>query len=64
MAASRSKIFIAATWAHHTAGHDDQVSRTDPDAGWGWLVRKGVSVIETNRPGQLLDYLKKNGLHE
>lgn len=61
---SESKIFIAATWANHTIGHDDQVSRTNPDNGWGWLINEDVRIMETNRPYQLLEYLRSKKLHD
>ncbi len=61
---STSKAFVAATWADHTIGHDDQISRTHPDEGWGWLIKNGFKIIETNRPQQLLAYLKMKKLHD
>ena len=59
--ASGAKLFVAATWPQHTMGHDDQVSRTQPDEGWGWLVENGFSILETNRPYELLRYLEAKG---
>lgn len=61
---STSKAFVAATWADHTIGHDDQVSRTKPDEGWGWLIAQGFTILETNRPQQLLEYLRVKKLHD
>ncbi len=58
------KLFVAATWVHHTMGHDDAISRTDPDQGWGWLIDNGFSLIETNHPYELLRYLRNKGLHD
>lgn len=29
-------------------GHDDDVSLTDPDAGWGWLLDRGYDIIQTD----------------
>lgn len=55
--ASGSRCFVAATWAHHTAGHDDLVSLRTPDAGWGWLIEQGFDIIETNYYERLLSYL-------
>ncbi len=53
-----SRAFIAATWATHTAGHDDTLSlTTNPEAGWGWLIQRGFTMIETNHPRALLHYL-------
>lgn len=56
--ASGSKAFVAATWANHTAGHDDRASFFDsPDSGRGWLTRQGFSIIETNFLRDLINYL-------
>lgn len=56
---SGSKAFVAATWANHTAGHDDRASFFDsPDNGWGWLTPQGFSLIETNFPRDLINYLR------
>lgn len=59
-----SRAFVAATWPQHTAGHDDQTSIfKSTDDGWGWLIKEGFTVIETNFPKDLLEYLKKEGKH-
>ena len=58
---SKSKVFVATTWAHHSIGHDDNASLKDPENGWGWLINNGVSIMETDRPGMLLEYLKSKG---
>lgn len=56
---SDARCFIAATWEHHTAGHDDIRSIMEsPDAGWGWLIREGFDIIETNYYENLLYYLR------
>ncbi len=60
--ASGRRAFVAATWPHHTIGHDDQLSRTNPDDGWGWLIDQGFSILETNHPYELLSYLHGRGL--
>ncbi|MBQ7603899.1 MAG: glycerophosphodiester phosphodiesterase family protein [Clostridia bacterium] len=31
-----------------SAGHNDNVSLLDPDAGWGWLAGKGYDIIQTD----------------
>ena len=55
---SPARAFIAATWSTHTAGHDDRASLLiHPDAGWGWLLEQGFTLIETNHPRALLQYL-------
>jgi len=56
--ASGSRAFIAATWANHTANHDNRVSIFEsPGQGWGWLVEQGFTIIETNRTRDLVGYL-------
>lgn len=45
------------------AGFDDEVSLLDdPDKGWGELIRRGASIIQTDWPGPLHSYLEKVGL--
>ncbi|MBQ7634970.1 MAG: glycerophosphodiester phosphodiesterase family protein [Bacteroidaceae bacterium] len=62
--ASGSRAFVAATWPNHTAGHDDETSVfSRPSEGWGWLINKGFSVIETNFPRDLLQYLQSEHRH-
>jgi len=58
------KIAITASWAWQSLGHYDEPSLKDPEAGWGWLVKQGVTVMETNRPAQLLAYLRSRKLHD
>lgn len=61
---SGSRAFIAATWAEHTAGHDDQTSIfEDPREGWGWLVDQGFSILETNYQNDLIRFLKNEHRH-
>lgn len=60
--ASSSRAFVAATWRNHTAGHDDRASLLGkPEDGWGWLVGRGFTIIETNFPRELKAYLKDKG---
>lgn len=45
-----------------SAHHDDDISLTvSPDEGWGWLVRHGVGVIQTDWTAQLRRYLDAIG---
>ena len=61
---SGSKAFVAATWDHHTANHSDRVSIfTSPAEGWGWLIEQGFSILETNYPKDLIEYLKSENRH-
>ena len=61
---SGARAFVAATWSHHTAGHDDDVSIfCSPTQGWGWLIEQGFTVLETNYPKDLILYINKQKLH-
>lgn len=47
------------------AGHDDDMALTDPDEAYGFLIHKlGARIIQTDRAEYLLDYLRRNGLHQ
>lgn len=45
------------------AGHDDDraVELEQEDEAWGWLLEQGASLIQTDRPALLLDYLNTQG---
>lgn len=41
------------------AGHNDALSLVDPDNGWGWLLGRGVNIIQTDYAGELVNYIEK-----
>lgn len=41
--------------AHHT----DSVSLLEPDKGWGWLLDRGINIIQTDYAVDLMDYAEK-----
>lgn len=42
-----------------SAGHNDDVSLSgDPDAGWGWLIRQGFDIIQTDWVCALKNYVE------
>ena len=45
-------------------GHTDELAVQDPDAHWGYLIDSGVSMIQTDEPARLLDYLREKDLRE
>jgi len=47
-----------------TGNHDDNLAVTNTDSAWGWLIEKGVNIIQTDRPLLLLEYLRSKGLHD
>ncbi|WCT13397.1 glycerophosphodiester phosphodiesterase family protein [Mucilaginibacter jinjuensis] len=60
-----SKIWINSLWASLNAGHDDDlaVEREDIKNSWEWLINQHARIIQTDRPKQLLEYLKRLSLH-
>lgn len=48
-------------WASLCGGHEDEKALSDPDAHWGWVLDRGATVIQTDRPEELIEYLKKKG---
>lgn len=58
-------MWLNSLWASLNGGHDDDtaVDLNKPDQSWGWLIDKGANVIQTDRPLQLIQYLRKRKLH-
>ncbi|SDS73075.1 glycerophosphoryl diester phosphodiesterase [Mucilaginibacter mallensis] len=56
-----AKVWINALWPSLNGGHDDTIAWEDGNTkdSWGWLIAHGATMIQTDRPGSLLDYLKK-----
>lgn len=57
-------VFACSLWPSMNAGHDDEKAMENPDANWGWLVRHGATTIQTDRPAELLAYLRSKGWHK
>lgn len=61
----RSQIWYNTLWDTMAGGHDDDMSLQDRDAGYGYLIDTlGATLIQTDRPQYLLDYLRQRGLHD
>ncbi|NHA04269.1 glycerophosphodiester phosphodiesterase family protein [Mucilaginibacter sp. HC2] len=60
-----SKIWINSLWASLNAGHDDDtaVDLGNTKDSWDWLIAHGATIIQTDRPRELLSYLRKRSLH-
>ncbi len=58
--------FLAiALWDELCAGHTDELALLKgPEAAWGWLVEKRANAIMTDRPAELINYLRSKGLHD
>ena len=62
---SGSHLWINSLWSSLNAGHDDDLAVEEkcPDEAWGWILQQGATVIQTDRPMQLIQYLKKKHRH-
>lgn len=59
-----TRVWVNSLWAEHNAGHHDDRALKDPDGAYGWLIDKGVNIIQTDRPQLLLEYLRDKNLHD
>ena len=61
-----SKLWLNSLWASQDAGHDDErsVEEGNPNDGWGWLIDHGATMIQTDRPAELIAYLRNRKLHK
>lgn len=58
-------IWLNSLWASLNGGHHDDraVIENQPNETWGWLINRGATIIQTDRPRELLNYLKTKKLH-
>lgn len=63
---SGAKLFINTLWPKLCGGHDDDraVEQNQPDESWGWVLNQGTTLIQTDRPALLLEYLREKKLHD
>ena len=60
------KIYINSLWASLCAGHEDDIAveQHNTKDSWDWIIMHGANIIQTDRPKELLQYLKTRGLHQ
>ena len=58
-----ASIWVNALWPHHNGGHDDEKAVIDTST-YDWYIENNIDIIQTDRPALLLDYLRKQGLHD
>lgn len=58
-----SKVWINSLWPSLNAGHDDDRAAClgQAEDSWGWILEQGASLIQTDRPALLLEYLQEKG---
>lgn len=59
-------IWLNSLWPSLNGGHDDDraFDLNDKKGSWDWLIEKKPSILQTDRPADLLRYLKQVGLHQ
>jgi len=56
------RIWINTLWDNLCAGHTDERGfNGDPDGSWGWALKQGATMIQTDRPAELIKYLESKG---
>lgn len=58
-----SWIWVNTITANRSANHHDDRALTDPEGAYGWLIERGVNMMQTDRPALLLEYLRSKRLH-
>lgn len=61
-----SRVWINSLWASLNGGHDDDKAVDEGNTGdsWQWLIDRGANIIQTDRPQELLRYLREKKRHQ
>lgn len=59
-----SRVWVNSLWGTLNAGHQDDAAIKNTDSIYGWYLKNGVNMIQTDRPQLLIEYLKKKHLHK
>ena len=63
--ADGSKLWVNTLWNSLCGGLSDDIAyTTSVDEVYGKIVDMGATMIQTDRPELLLEYLRKRGLHD
>ncbi|ASK29933.1 glycerophosphodiester phosphodiesterase [Chryseobacterium sp. T16E-39] len=57
-----ARVWVNSLWPQQSAGHNDDLVLENPDA-YEWFVKNNINIIQTDRPKELIDFLKKKGLY-
>lgn len=60
---AKKTVWINTLWDSICAGYSDEKAIENPDANWGEMIKWGANVIQTDRPRELIEYLKNKKLH-
>lgn len=54
-----TRVWVNSLWESLNAGYEDDMAVKHSDSIYGWYIKNNVSMIQTDRPQLLMDYLKK-----
>ncbi|PTX92274.1 glycerophosphodiester phosphodiesterase family protein [Opitutus sp. ER46] len=57
------RIWANVLWSGMSGPRSDDQALDDPEANYGWLLKQGATIIQSDRPAYLIDYLRQKGLH-
>ena len=62
---SGSRIWMNTLWDSLCGGHDDENALLESkDKHWGWMLKHKATMIQTDRPQELIHYLEEKGLRD
>ena len=65
IAKSGSRIWMNTLWDSLCGGHDDENALLESkDKHWGWMLKYKATMIQTDRPQELIHYLEEKGLRD
>ena len=56
-------VWVNTLWASLANGKTDEKALLNPDENWGWIVKQGATIIQTDRSAALIKYLKSIEKH-
>ncbi|MBE6210168.1 MAG: glycerophosphodiester phosphodiesterase family protein [Rikenellaceae bacterium] len=64
---AKAKVWVNTLWGSLCGGLDDDLAAEKPEnvhKVYGYMVKHGSSIIQTDRPALLINYLRSKGLHD
>lgn len=57
-----TRIWINSLWATLNGGHHDALALAgDPQGSWGWILKQGATIIQTDHGVEMLGFLDQAG---
>jgi len=60
----KTRIWASPISPEMAGGRTDEAALNDPEGNWGWLIEQGATIFCTDRPREMLNYLKQRGQHD